>query len=112
MAKKMKKIDTNIIELHTPQNVLDCLQMIQGISIGYDGYERAEDLQNLIDELSELALKATEYLIDGKLDKYTELVRCKDCMWYYKNCEDSKTLCCAKDTWFCGDGKKVGKENV
>lgn len=49
-----------------PDCVDDCLHMIWGIGYDYDGYNRAEDLKDIIDELVDLAKQARVFLRDGK----------------------------------------------
>ena len=49
-----------------PDCVEECLEFIYGISIDYDGYNTAENLKSLIDEIREMTVKAKQFLDDHK----------------------------------------------
>lgn len=50
-----------------PDSVDDCLFSIWALGCDYDGYNDAENLKQLIDELVGLSQKARTFLREGKL---------------------------------------------
>lgn len=64
----MKKIYIDGLgECYDVDCVADCLSMIVGVAIGYDGYNSVDGLKSLIDEMAEYASKAIDFLDEGKI---------------------------------------------
>ena len=55
------------ITMCEPDCVDEWLSMIWAIGVDYDGYNKAENLKKLIDELVDMAKKARECLWENKL---------------------------------------------
>ena len=55
------------INMYEPDCVDEWLWHIWAIGFDYDGYHKAEDLKELIDELIDMSKRARECLWDGKL---------------------------------------------
>lgn len=60
-------VETNNVSMYEPNCVDEYLYNIWAIGVDYDGYSKAEDLKNLIDELVDMSKKARKCLWENKL---------------------------------------------
>lgn len=83
-----------------PDSVDDCLFSIWALGCDYDGYNKAEDLKVLIDDLVGLAQKARGFLKEGKLyDEELKRINLNavDSFEFDKMCESCRCKVCANN---------------